>query len=149
MVHANINSYTMWSSNPNVTSHIQHTFICPDNDFFRLVCEIISMPFFKCYIVVLLAGALFYRTQGLMVAASPCTLTVTLLAYATAISSCAKNVLPFLIWDPIMWSSIQQYLFQKESSGSMGVVAKNSCPIMLLTIMTASLITFSRFVPLL
>jgi len=33
-----------------------------------------------------------YRALGLMVAASPCALAVAPLAYATAISSCAKKV---------------------------------------------------------
>jgi len=34
-----------------------------------------------------------YRALGLMVAASPCALAVAPLAYATAISSCARKVL--------------------------------------------------------
>lgn len=33
-----------------------------------------------------------YRALGLMVAASPCALAVAPLAYATAISACAKKV---------------------------------------------------------
>lgn len=40
----------------------------------------------------------FYRALGLMVAASPCALAVAPLAYATAISACAKKVLIFLGW---------------------------------------------------
>lgn len=43
-----------------------------------------------------------YRALGLMVAASPCALAVAPLAYAIAISSCAKKVL-------VTYSGVSKY----------------------------------------
>lgn len=67
------------------------------NDYFFTVS---GFPFWRnahllvvqCLVNYVACRGSVYRALGLMVAASPCALAVAPLAYATAISSCARKV---------------------------------------------------------